>query len=613
MIWRSKSELSLLPLLGGFILLSLTAAGAVYLSLERAHVGMSVRHALEAVNGLNYIQMLVVDAETGQRGYLLTGKLSYLDPYESGRRQLTVELDKLDHVVTDNPVQMRAVQSLRSLFAAKLRELQKTVDLRASGHPDEALAVVNDDIGDRMMVEIRTLIGDMRAEENRIIDERGSLRLWLNGTAELMLFISMFGVFALGAFTLYDASRRLRAVQAVNHELEREVSTRHSAEGQVRQLQKMEAVGQLTSGIAHDFNNMLAIVLGSLDMARRYLTGTENPAVLKYIDNAADGANRAAALTARLLAFSRQQPLQPTALDANKLVGGMAELLRRTIGEQIHFETVLVGGLWKAFADPTQLESALVNLAINARDAMPDGGKLTMETGNVELDERYATEQDEVTAGQYVLISVTDTGIGMAPEVIDRAFDPFYTTKGVGKGTGLGLSQVFGFVKQSRGHVAIYSEIGQGTTVKIYLPRFVGEAPAVQEGALTELSLAGKKEEVILLVEDDLAVRTMTVDALRDLGYTVVHAGLPSEALRLLEAQPRVALLFTDIVMPEMTGRELADRAQARKPDLKVLFTTGYTRNAIVHNGMVDYGTAFLPKPFTQQQLAAKVRQTIGQ
>ncbi len=612
MIWRSKSDLSLLPLLGGFILLSLTAAGAVFLSLERAHVGVSVRHALEAVNELNYIHTLAADTETGQRGYLLTGKLSYLDPYETARGKLTSELGRLDHVVTNNPVEMEAVAHLRSLLAAKLSELQQTVDLRTSGHADEALAVVNNDDGDRMMIEIRALLDDMRAEESRVIDERGNLRLWLNGTAELMLFISLFGVFALGAFTLYDARRRLRAMRAVNHELEQEVSTRHFAESQVRQLQKMEAVGQLTSGIAHDFNNMLAIVLGSLDMARRRLAGTESPAILKYIDNATDGANRAASLTARLLAFSRQQPLQPSALDANKLVGGMAELLRRTIGEQIHFETVLVGGLWKAFADPTQLESALVNLAINARDAMPDGGKLTMETGNAELDERYAAQQEEVTAGQYVLISVTDTGIGMAPEVIERAFDPFYTTKGVGKGTGLGLSQVFGFVKQSRGHVAIYSEIGQGTTVKIYLPRYVGEAPATGETGPTELSLSGKTEEVILLVEDDVAVRNMTVDALRDLGYTVIHAGLPSEALTLLDAQPRVALLFTDIVMPEMTGRQLADLAQARKPNLKVLYTTGYTRNAIVHNGIVDYGTAFLPKPFTQQQLAAKVRQTIG-
>jgi len=380
---------------------------------------------------------------------------------------------------------------------------------------------------------------------------------------------------------------------------------------QLSQAQKMEAVGQLTGGIAHDFNNMLAIIIGSLDMARRRLTGAEHPTVPKCIKNAGEGAARAALLTSRLLAFSRQQPLEPRVLDPNKLVAGMSELLRSTIGEPIAIETILAGGLWRVFADSAQLESALVNLAVNARDAMPNGGKLTIETANTDLDERYARAQDEVTAGQYTMISITDTGFGMSAEVLERAFDPFYTTKGVGKGTGLGLSQVFGFVKQSGGHVKIYSELGKGTTVKIYLPRYVGAlADSLRDGPIA-VPPNGKAEEIILVVEDDTQVRNMSADALRELGYTVIAVGTPGEALEQVEMKPRIALLFTDIVMPEMSGRELADRASKKVPNLKVLFTTGYTRNAIVHNGVVDPGMAFLPKPFTLDQLARKIRQAI--
>jgi CheY-like chemotaxis protein len=341
------------------------------------------------------------------------------------------------------------------------------------------------------------------------------------------------------------------------------------------------------------------------------LAGTEHPGVARFIDNADEGAKRAATLTTRLLAFSRRQPLEPRVLDLNALVGGMSEMLRRTIGETIQIETVLSGGLWRVFADPAQLESTLVNLVVNSRDAMPDGGKLTIETSNADLDERYARSHAEVTPGQYAMISVSDTGTGMTPDVMAQAFDPFYTTKAPGKGTGLGLSQVLGFVKQSNGHVKIYSEAGRGTSVKIYLPRHIGEGPiaaAIDEGAQAAL---GRHEELILVVEDDAGVRNLSVEALRELGYSVIHSATPGEALREIERRPEITLLFTDIVMPEMTGRELADKALAIRPGLKVLYTTGYTRNAVVHNGIVDVGTAFLPKPFTIDQLAFKVRQTI--
>jgi signal transduction histidine kinase/CheY-like chemotaxis protein len=396
-------------------------------------------------------------------------------------------------------------------------------------------------------------------------------------------------------------------------QLEAEAAERRGAEARIRQMQKMESIGQLTGGIAHDFNNMLAIVTGSLDMARRRLTGGEDPKIRQSIDHAAEGARRAAVLTQRLLAFSRQQPLEPLALDANRLVQGMSELLRRTIGETIAVETVLGGGLWPCFADAAQLENALINLAVNARDAMPNGGRLTIETGNSHLDELYAAANAEVTPGQYVMLGITDTGIGMSDEVLERAFDPFYTTKGPGHGTGLGLSQVFGFVKQSGGHVKIYSEPGRGTTIRLYFPRHHGSAAYAAEEKLVSGDLPrGRPEQIVLVVEDEEQVRVMTVEALRDLGYEVVDAAHGDAALARLGELARIDLLFTDIVMPGMNGRELADRVCAARPGTPVLYTTGYTRNAVVHNGMLDAGVSFLAKPFTVEQLARKVAEAIA-
>jgi CheY-like chemotaxis protein len=357
---------------------------------------------------------------------------------------------------------------------------------------------------------------------------------------------------------------------------------------------------------------MLAIVTGSLDMAKRRLKGSEDPKIAVSLDAAAEGARRAAVLTQRLLAFSRQQPLEPKALDANRLVSGMSELLRRTIGENIAVETVLGGGLWPCFADAAQLENALINLAVNARDAMPEGGRLTIETANAHLDELYVAANADAKPGQYVQLGVTDTGSGMTQEVIERAFDPFYTTKGPGHGTGLGLSQVFGYVKQSGGHVKIYSEPGQGTTIKLYMPRHHGPAAGVEERAPSGALPQGRPDQVILVVEDEEQVRAMTVEALRELGYSVVQAPDGTAALARLWEMERVDLLFTDVVMPGMNGRELADRVRAERPDTPVLFTTGYTRNAVVHNGMLDPGVAFLAKPFTVEQLARKVAEAIG-
>ncbi len=405
-------------------------------------------------------------------------------------------------------------------------------------------------------------------------------------------------------------NERTRELVATNESLQTEIRNREQAESQIRQMQKIEAVGQLTGGIAHDFNNMLAIIIGSLRLLQKRLERGETD-VQRFIDGAVDGAERAAALTRRLLAFSRQQTLVPQPLDGNKLIAGMSDFLRRTIPENVELETVLAGGLWRAHADPHQLESTILNLAVNGRDAMPGGGKLTIETANAWLDEVYASSHADVAAGQYVMIAVTDTGTGMPANVAARAFDPFFTTKPPGQGTGLGLSQVYGFIKQSGGHVKIYSEEGQGTTVKIYLPCHVGEgADLAVERALPPMPMAAANEK-ILLVEDEERVRSLTSEMLRDLGYRVIEADGAARALKLLEKNPDVTLLFTDIMMAGVNGRQLADEAVARHPELKVLFATGYTRNAIVHNGILDAGVSVIMKPYTMEALASKVSEVL--
>jgi PAS domain S-box-containing protein len=382
-------------------------------------------------------------------------------------------------------------------------------------------------------------------------------------------------------------------------------------EGALRQSQKMEAVGQLTGGIAHDFNNMLAVIMSSLRLAQRRLErGDVN--IQGYITGALGGAERAANLVARLLAFSRQQPLTPQRTDANRLLSGMEEVLRRTIPESIRMEFVRAGDLWSIHADPNGLESAIVNLAVNARDAMPDGGKLTIETANAYLDDPYAVAHAEVAAGQYVLIAITDTGHGMTPEVSARAFEPFFTTKTVGAGTGLGLSQVYGFMKQSGGHVKIYSEPGVGTTVKLYIPRLLDKDAASPSQPIRVAPPPAGRGQLVLVVEDDDDVRRLTVDILIEAGYSILSANGSVQALRLLDAHPNIVLLMTDVVMPGMNGRKLAEEALRRRPNLKVLFTTGYTRNAIVHNGTSDDGVELIVKPFTLEALAAKIAWVLG-
>lgn len=387
--------------------------------------------------------------------------------------------------------------------------------------------------------------------------------------------------------------------------LKREIEERERTEEVLRHAQKLEAIGQLTGGVAHDFNNLLTIVIGNMDTIARRLGPETDARLRRAIDHALEGARKAASLTQRLLAFARRQPLKPEPADPNRLVQQMSELLYRTLGERIEIETVLAAGVWMIEVDTGQLESAILNLAVNARDAMTQGGKLTIETANSYVDDAYAREH-ALAPGQYVVICVSDTGSGIPREVMDKVFDPFFTTKATGQGTGLGLSQVYGFVKQSGGNVRIYSEVGEGTTVKLYLPRYHGKLAQEQPKA-AEL-LPADRHETILVVEDEERVRHLSVSLLQELGYNVIAAPDGVTALALLERTPRVDLLFTDVGLPRMNGRELADEARKRHPNLKVLFTTGYAKNAIVHHGRLDADVSLIGKPFTFAELSEKVR-----
>jgi PAS domain S-box-containing protein len=411
-----------------------------------------------------------------------------------------------------------------------------------------------------------------------------------------------------------ERTRAEDALRKFNATLEQQVAERTEAlrrnEEALRQSQKMEAVGQLTGGIAHDFNNLLQVIIGNLEALQRNLPG-ESARLQRAAKNAMAGAERAASLTQRLLAFSRRQPLNPQPVDPNALVGSMSDLLHRTLGETISVETVRGAGVWRIEVDPTGVEAAILNLAVNARDAMADGGQLTIETANAYLDEAYTRSHSEVTPGQYVVLSISDTGVGMDQATVAQAFEPFFTTKPVGQGTGLGLSQVYGFVKQSGGHLKIYSEPGEGTTVKIYLPRF--DSPVAEEAhEASQVAPEGSAAETILVVEDDADVREQSVEALGELGYRVLQAVDGPAALRLLKHEAHVDLLFTDVVLPGgMTGAQVAGEAKDIQPGLKVLFTTGYARNAIVHNGRLDPGVQLITKPYNFADLAAKIRDVL--
>ncbi len=407
------------------------------------------------------------------------------------------------------------------------------------------------------------------------------------------------------AFAVRDGNgRAIRILGCIT-----DISERLQLENRLHQAQKMEAVGQLTGGVAHDFNNLLTVILGSSEILEESLV--EQPHLQKLAKMSLNAAERGADLTSRLLAFSRKQALQPRVIDVAQLVQNMDALLRRTIPENISIEIVRGGGLWKVEVDAAQLEAALLNLAVNARDAMPEGGYLTIEIANAMLDADYVAAESDVKPGQYAVVTVTDTGHGIPPENLDRVFEPFFTTKEVGRGTGLGLSMVFGFVKQSGGHVRVYSELGEGTSVKLYFPRSLAEEEPVVANHHGRTIIGGT--ETVLVVEDDSAVREHAVTQLRSLGYNVIEASSGAKAIEILRSSGAVDLLFTDVVMPGMGGRNLAEAAANMRPLLKILYTSGYTENSIVHNGRLDRGVKLLNKPYRRDQLAAQVRTALDE
>ena len=409
--------------------------------------------------------------------------------------------------------------------------------------------------------------------------------------------------------TLRDSEGRLAGAyqfvyDVTNRLLEQE--RLRQAEEELRQAQKMEAVGQLTGGIAHDFNNLLAGITGAFELIRVRLAQGRTADVERYLQAGQGAARRAAALTHRLLAFSRRQTLSPKPVVINRLMADLAELVQRTVGPGIQVETIAAAGLWPSMVDANQLENALLNLCINARDAMPNGGRLTIETANKWLDDRASSQRD-LEPGQYVTVCVSDTGSGIDKAIIDRVFDPFFTTKPMGQGTGLGLSMVYGFARQSDGHVRIYSEPGQGTMVCIYLPRHVGDEE-VETVAPSETPMVAESGEIVLVIDDEPTVRMLVADALGDHGYTIVEAGDGAEGLRLLQSSTRVDLLITDVGLPGgLNGRQVADAAWAARPDLKVLFITGYAENAVLNHGHLAHGMQVLTKPFTIDDLVRRV------
>ena len=600
--------------LAALALVVLAVVGGIYLVSAQAAASARVTHTIEVQVALTEVLEKVRAVESAVRGYANTHRPEMIEDLALSARDLSRDLGQVRLLTADNPIQRKNVAHLKTLIDDRLDLARRSITLIQQNRINEQRDLSQRLRGRAATQRISDHIDAMKTVERGLFTERVSRvenAVWLLTIGMLGALLVILGV---AAAIVAETRKRYLAIEQARDEARlaantarAEMAAREEAETRLRQMQKMESIGQLTGGIAHDFNNMLAIVIGSLDLAERRLE-REPDRALQSIENAREGAQRAATLTARLLAFSRQQPLAPVPLDANKLVSGMSELLRRALGEHVLVETVLAGGLWTTFADASQLESALLNLAVNGRDAMPDGGRLTIETANSYLDEAYAATREEVQPGQYVAICVSDTGVGMSNEVAAQAFEPFFTTKGIGKGTGLGLSQVFGFVKQSGGHIAIYSEIGEGTTVKLYLPRHIGPAAVRSAPEANEAIPQGKSRDIILVVEDEDRVRHFAVDALRELGYTVLSASNGFDGLDIIRDQPRLSLLLTDIVMPRMNGRQLADEARQILPGLRVLYTTGYTRNAVVHNGILDPGVALLAKPFTIAQLALRVR-----
>jgi signal transduction histidine kinase/CheY-like chemotaxis protein len=610
---RRAANLLALASFGLLILVGVLAAAMA----ERVNSAADlVAHSLEVEATATELLSRMQDLKLAQRGYLLTRSDAFLAPYEQTHAAIPQTMSKLRSLVADNPDQTARVERMGALIDELLTRATTTVELGRNGQFAEATEIVKTGRGQQISELFRALIDEISRTENDLLGKRQAAE---STARAIMLGLVLIGlacaaVAALGALLMSGAL--IRELRERSEALTEETRVRKEAQAMLVQTQKMESIGLLAGGVAHDFNNLLTIVIGNLDSVARRLAGgapTDAAAISRPIASAMQGAKRAASLTQRLLAFSRQQALAPQQVDLNKLVGGLSDMLARTVGEAIAVETILGSGLWPTFVDANQLENAVVNLVVNARDAMPHGGRITIETANASLDEAYCAQFGDVAPGQYVLLSVSDTGTGISAEHLSKVFEPFFTTKGASTGTGLGLAMIYGFVKQSKGHIRIYSEVGQGTTAKIYLPHMEGAArvesvpaPRRQEDAPIPSAQPG---EVVLIVEDDEDVRDSTTALLHDLGYSILAARSGAEALARLQGSERIDILFTDVVLPQgMNGRVLAVEAAALRPALPVLFTTGYARNAIIRGGRLDPGVQFLAKPYTQREIAQKLR-----
>jgi signal transduction histidine kinase len=607
-----------------YAVLLLAGLVTIYLALGSKSAEYRVQNTLEVRLEARLLIRNLQRAVIRERGFLITGEADYLG---SGFPELVdsflESLAKLKGRVADIPEQAGRLAEIEPDINRLRATLSATIALMTAGRRDQAIDLVRSS-GVQGLVEDLTerLDSFVQVEDRLLIEQQASAAAWQNA---LLLLIGSSLVLAVGLSLALGRSTRnfMQSLQARTAELEGEIRRREETEVTLRQAQKMEAIGQLTGGVAHDFNNLLTVIMGNLDTMRRNLASRKDQAPAdiadrfpKLIDMALQAARSGAKLTHRLLAFARRQPLEPSRVDCNRLVSDMSELLRRTLGETVNLETVLGGGVWPIFVDPNHVESALLNLALNAQHAMPSGGRLTIETANTYLDQAYVDRFGDLKPGQYVLISVADTGTGIAPEILDRVFEPFFTTRPAEVGSGLGLAMVHGFVKQSGGHVRIYSEPGHGSTVKMYFPRLeegrqVAATPAAATASASLVERAGDAE-TILVVEDNDDVREYARSVLTELGYTVREVSNAREALSIIESGEPIDLLFTDVVLPGgISGRELRDEVARIRPNLPVVFTTGYTPNAIVHHGRLDAGVNLISKPYTRRDLAAKLSQVL--
>ena len=610
---RRAANILALASFGLVILAGLLAAAMV----ERVNSAADwVAHSLEVEGRASELLGRLQDLELAKRGFLLTRSNGFISSYDEARTAIPQALAKLRSLVADSRDQTARVDRMGLSIQDILTTTARTIELGRNGQFAEATASAMTGRGQQTLESFRAIVDEFNAAESDLLKKReaaeATARAIMLGMV-LIILASAAGA-ALGALLLSGAL--IRELRQRTEALAEETRVRKDAQAILAQTQKMESIGQLAGGIAHDFNNLMTVVIGNLDSAERRLARggpADASSIGRPIAAAMQGARRAASLTQRLLAFSRQQVLSPQQADLNRLVASLSEMLTRTVGETIAVETILGSGLWPTFVDVSQLENAIVNLVVNARDAMPSGGRITIETANASLDEAYCRQFGDVAPGQYALLSVSDTGTGISPEHLSKVFEPFFTTKSASMRTGLGLAMIYGFVKQSKGHIRIYSEVGHGTTAKIYLPRMIGAAraksvPAAARGESAQ-SPTARPGEVVLMVEDDEDVLDSTVTLLRELGYSVLAARNGAAALAQLRGSERVDILFTDVVLPQgMNGRALAIEAAALRPTLPVLFTTGYARNAIIHDGRLDPDVQFLAKPYTQQDLAQKLR-----